>query len=206
MSVTLQVWAISQWMTGQSVTSYVGEILMEVQNSVEARQTVKIHQQVYHQSEVEATFTLEYGLQGGILVVLYIADEMSVEQFELTDPLGQHNIFSQFDTGLVYFKLTNSSDIGVWSYRVKLYDNSKFPADGYTVDVSAGVTGGDAVLARADTNVRSSLASLPVILTSLVERRGDPVISARSVLISIFICLFVCLLTYQLTSTCVGWR
>ena len=70
---------------------------------------------------------------------------MKVEQFELTDPLGQHNIFSQFDTGLVYFKLTNSSDIGVWSYRVKLYENIKFPAEGYTVDITAGLSGDDAV-------------------------------------------------------------
>ena len=105
--------------------------------------------------------------------------QMKVEQFELTDPLGQHNIFSQFDTGLVYFKLTNSSDIGVWSYRVKLYENIKFPGEGYTVDITAGLSGDDAVLARAATNVRSSLASLPVILTATVERRGDPVISAR---------------------------
>ena len=104
---------------------------------------------------------------------------MKVEQFELTDPLGQHNIFSQFDTGLVYFKLTNSTDIGVWSYRVKLYDNIEFPEEGFTVDISAGLSGDDAVLARAATNVRSSLATLPVILTATVERRGHPVISAR---------------------------
>ena len=174
-----EVWAISRWMSGQKVTSYSGEILLEIQNRAETRQTVKIHQQVYHQSEVEATFTLEYGLQGSLLVLLDIDDEMKVEQLELTDPVGQHNIFSQFDTGLVYFKLTNRSDIGVWSYRVKLYDNIQFPAEGYTVDVSAGVTGEDAVLARADTSVRSSLATLPVTVTGTVERRGHPVISAR---------------------------
>ena len=104
---------------------------------------------------------------------------MKVEQFELTDPLGQQNIFSQFDTGLVYFKLTNSSDIGVWSYRVKLYENIKFPEEGYTVDITAGISGDDAVVARAATNVRTSLASLPVIITATVERQGDPVISAR---------------------------
>ena len=105
--------------------------------------------------------------------------QMKVEQFELTDPLGEHKIFSQFDTGLVYFRLTNSSDIGVWSYRVKLYDNIKFPEEGYTVDITAGISGDDAVVARAATNVRTSPASLPVILTATVERRGDPVISAR---------------------------
>ena len=174
-----KVWALSKWMRGQKVTSYLGEILMEIQNTAEARQTVKIHQAVYHQSEVEATFTLGYGLERDVLVVLYIDDEMKVEQFELTDPLGRHNIFSQFDTGLVYFKLSNSSDIGVWSYRVKLYENIQFPEDGFTVDISAGLTGGEAVVARAATNVRASLASLPVILTATVERSGHPVISAR---------------------------
>ena len=71
-----KVWAISKWMTGQSVTSYIGEVLMDIQNTAETRQTVKIHQAVYHQSEVEATFTLGYGLERDILVVLYIDDEV----------------------------------------------------------------------------------------------------------------------------------
>ena len=71
-----KVWAVSQWMAGQSVTSYMAEILMEIQNTAETRQTVKIHQAVYHQSQVEATFTLGYGLERDILVVLYIDDEV----------------------------------------------------------------------------------------------------------------------------------
>lgn len=71
-----KVWALSNWMTGQGVTSYIGEILMDIQNTAETSQTVKIHQAVYHQSEVEATFTLGYGLERDILVVLYIDDEV----------------------------------------------------------------------------------------------------------------------------------
>ena len=78
-----QVWAISKWMPGQSVTSYMAEILMDIQNTAETvRQTVKIHQAVYHQSEVEATFTLGYGLERDILVVLYIDDEVGVVREE----------------------------------------------------------------------------------------------------------------------------
>ena len=71
-----KVWAVSKWMTGQRVTSYMAEIFLDIQNTAETRQTVKIHQAVYHQSEVEATFTLGYGLERDILVVLYIDDEV----------------------------------------------------------------------------------------------------------------------------------
>jgi hypothetical protein len=31
-------------------------------------------------------------------------DEMKVESFELTDPLGNKNIFAKFEDGLVFYK------------------------------------------------------------------------------------------------------
>ena len=77
---------------------------------------------------MEATFTVEYGLQKSLLLLLCIGkapqylvtsllqcsaadDEMKVEQFELTDPAGNKNIFATFDTGLVYFQLPGTSEV-----------------------------------------------------------------------------------------------
>ncbi len=33
-----------------------------------------------------------------------LGDEMKVESFELTDPLGNKNIFAKFEDGLVFYK------------------------------------------------------------------------------------------------------
>ena len=129
------VWSVSRSFRGHDITSYISEIFMGVVNSVESKNVVKIHSQVYHQSEVEETFSLEHGLKSDLFVMLYIDDEMKVESLELTDPSGNKNIFARFDTGTVYFRLTNDSDIGVWSFKAKLYHNVQFPEEGFCLDV-----------------------------------------------------------------------
>ena len=82
---------------------------------------------------------------------------MKVEQFELTDPQGYRNIFAHFDTGAVYFRVTNVTEVGVWTYRyiiimiimirniriihrIRLYDTVEFPEAGVGLDVTAGVS------------------------------------------------------------------
>ena len=35
---------------------------------------------------------------------------MKVESFELTDPLGNRNIFAKFEDGVVFYKFTGQSD------------------------------------------------------------------------------------------------
>ena len=171
------VWAVNSWIKRNMLSSHVSEVLMEVMNMVEEEKLVKITSRVYHQTQVESTFSVEYGLTGDLFIMLVIDDEMKVAQFELTDPRGNNNIFSQFDTGLVYFRVNNGSEAGVWSYRVKLYDNIQFPSDGFTVDVSAGVSGDDGVLVTAGDNVVTG-DQLPVIIWTRVTRRGDPIIGA----------------------------
>ena len=112
-----QVWGVSSSLEGHSVTSYLSELMMSVTNRVEEVNIVKIHSQIYYQNRVEATFSLEYGFTSEMFVMLTIDDEMKVEQFDLTDPSGNVNIFSHFDTGAVYFRVTNVTGVGVWTYR-----------------------------------------------------------------------------------------
>ena len=140
---------------------------------------MKIHSEVYHQSEVEATFSVEYGLQGDVFVMLYIDDEMKVEHFELTNPHGQKNIFSHFDTGSVYFSISNVTEVGVWTYRLRLYDTVEFPKDGVAVDVTAGRSSKEAILVTSGTNIGSQSLTrdhLPGIIYTHLERHGDPII------------------------------
>ena len=153
---------------------------MDIINTVEEVNMVKIHSQIYFQSQVESTFSVEYGLQGNLFVMLYIDDEMKVEQFELIDPRGEKNIFAHFDTGSVYFSVTNVSDVGVWTYRVKLYDNVDYPAHGVSVDVSSSVSDGVMVTTGVSPDMSQvTQQSLPVIVHAHVHRSGDPVIGRK---------------------------
>ena len=70
-----------------------------------------------------------------------------------------------------------AGQVGVWSYRVKLYDSAEFPVLGFTVDCSAGVSGRDAVVVRAGTSLAGEGDSLPVTVYCEVWR-GGPVVGA----------------------------
>ena len=73
-----QVWGVSSGLAGHEVTSFVSEAFMEILNRAEEEDVVKIHSRVYSEAAVEATFSVEYGLQGRLLVTLDIDDEMKV--------------------------------------------------------------------------------------------------------------------------------
>merc|ERR1719320_1676324 len=107
---------------------------------------------------------------------------MKVEQFEVIDPAGNKNIFSHFESGLVYFKFSNISGTGVWTYHVKLYENADFPDLGFSVDVTATVSSEDAVIVTAYNNFQHEIvnkSSLPVVIYAKIERRNDAVLSAK---------------------------
>ena len=74
-----QVWGLSAGLVGHQISFFTSEVLMGIINSVEEDGLVKIHSEVYHQTEVEATFSLEYGLHGDVFVMLYIDDEMKAD-------------------------------------------------------------------------------------------------------------------------------
>ena len=178
-----QVWGLSDGLVGHQISFFTSEIFMGIINQVEEDGLVKIHSELYHQSEVEATFSVEYGMQGDVFVMLYIDDEMKVEQFELINPHGQKNIFAHFDTGSVYFSVSNVTEVGVWTYRLRLYDTVEFPEDGVAVDVTSGVSSNDAILVISGTNIGSeSLTedSLPGIIFTHLERHGDPIIGCKT--------------------------
>ena len=80
-----QVWGVSSGLAGHEVTSFVSEAFMEILNRAEEEDVVKIHSRVYREAAVEATFSVEYGLQGRLLVTLDIDDEMKVRRLELTN-------------------------------------------------------------------------------------------------------------------------
>ena len=77
-----QVWGVSKYLVGHAISAFISEIFMDIINTVEEVNMVKIHSQTYFQSVVESTFSIEYGLQGNLFVMLYIDNEMKVEQFE----------------------------------------------------------------------------------------------------------------------------
>ena len=74
-----KVWGVSKYMVGHAISSFISEVFMDIINTVEEVNMVKIHSQTYFQSQVESTFSVEYGLQGNLFVMLYIDDEMKVE-------------------------------------------------------------------------------------------------------------------------------
>ncbi len=39
---------------------------------------------------------------------------MKVESFELTDPLGNKNIFAKFEDGLVFYKFPGTTSTSLW--------------------------------------------------------------------------------------------
>ena len=177
-----QVYGVGEGYGGHYLSTYISEVLLGIRNMVEMVQSMKVHQHVYFQSEVQQTFNVEYGLQSDLMVTLSIDDEMKVEQFEVIDPAGNKNIFSHFESGLVYFKFSNISGTGVWTYHVKLYENADFPDLGFSVDVTATVSSEDAVIVTAYNNFQHEIvnkSSLPVVIYAKIERRNDAVLSAK---------------------------
>ena len=123
-----QVFGTVGGQTDHWLSLHLAEVLLAVHNQVEAKARQKIHQNIYFQPEVRTTFSVEYGLQEEMMVVLEIEDETRVEAFEVMDPAGEKHIFSQFESGLVYFRFPGLADTGVWSYRVRLYQVPPSPA------------------------------------------------------------------------------
>ena len=177
-----QVYGVGENYIGHYLSTFLSEIFLRIRNTVEMVQSMKVHQHVYFQSEVEETFNVEYGLQSDVMVILSIDDETKVEQFEVIDPGGNRNIFSHFESGLVYFKFLNVSGVGVWTYHVKLYENAEFPDMGFSVDVIATVNSDDAVIVTAYNNHKDELVnqtSLPIIIYAKIERGNDAVMGAK---------------------------
>ena len=130
----------------------ITQIINNIRNQAEIERRQHIFSALHTDINALNTFRVEAGLEADLIVALSIDDESKVENFELVNPDGEKNIFAKFQDGLVYFRFPGKSATGVWTYRVKMYDDQNSTPEPYTVDVSVTETGPDAIIATVSTN------------------------------------------------------
>ena len=103
---------------------------------------------------LNGNFVVEESLNNNLWMVLTSPFKEDVELFEVTSPSGVKYVFPKYQNGLVYFRRPGVNEIGIWSYRARLYPMASNGAS-VTVEVIAENTGTDSVDLRGWTNVDS---------------------------------------------------
>ena len=88
---------------------------------------------------VSAEFNVEYGLQRNMLVILTTETKDDVVNFQLEDPSGQLFNVSEKVAGQRYFSFPAISDVGIWTYRVKMNQTQKRISN-FTVEILAEIS------------------------------------------------------------------
>ena len=117
------------------------EVFLDILNHIEDINIQKIYHQVHTGSDLSGKFYIEEFANRDVTVTLSVDDEQNVESFEVLDPSGKRNIFSKFEDGLVIIRQPGRSKSGMWSYRVRLYEDSEQTVlDVTSVSEGGGVT------------------------------------------------------------------
>ena len=165
-------------------TSSLAEIFINIINTVEEEKLQKIFHAEHDLTSVEfsGNFYVEKHASTDVTVTLSIDDEQKVESFEVKDSTGKRNIFSKFEDGLVIIKMLGKSNPGMWSYQVRLYEDSIGADDrrervpGIMVDVTTQSEGGSVTGSTMPSNIREN--SQQVILAHVLQA-ARPVLGAR---------------------------
>jgi hypothetical protein len=101
---------------------------------------------------IEGNFIVEENLNRNLWMILTSPFKEDVELFEVTSPSGIQFVFPKYENGLVYFHMPGNNEIGIWSYRAKLYSGV---TDGVSlsVEVIARSTGSESIQVKTWTNV-----------------------------------------------------
>ena len=110
-------------------SSSLTEVFINILNTVENDKLEKIYHAEHQGNQISGNFYVEEFTSTDITVTLSIDDEQKVESFEVKDSTGKRNIFSKFEDGLVIIKMQGKSNPGMWSYHVKLYEDSILSKD-----------------------------------------------------------------------------
>ena len=74
-------------------------------------------------SQINGSFVVEEELRSNLWIIL-TSPMKDVELFEVTSPSGEKFVLPKVENGIIYFHWKGStSEIGIWSYRVKLYES-----------------------------------------------------------------------------------
>ena len=174
--------------TSEVESSALTEIFINIINTVEGEKLQKIFHAEHDLTSVHfsGSFYVEEHASTDVTVTLSIDDEQKVESFEVKDSTGKRNIFSKFEDGLVIIKMLGKSNPGMWSYQVRLYEDS-IAADARShdrvphimVDVTSLGDWGSVTVTSVSTiapNIRD--ASHQVILARVLHG-AHPVLGAR---------------------------
>ena len=81
-------------------------------------------------------FTLQSGSSSNLRITLSVPGEEKVKYFEVEDPNGQNKLFPSYEDGIFYFKFSGVFPPGIWTYSVKLYEDTIIHrVDVVTIDV-----------------------------------------------------------------------
>ena len=149
------------------------EVFLDILNNIEEENIQKIYHQVHTGSDLSGNFYIEEFASRDITVTLSVDDEQNVESFEVMDPSGQRNIFSKFEDGLVIIRQPGRSKSGMWSYHVKLYEDT---SDQLVLDVTSISEGGGVTVSTMEPTIRDN--SQPVLLAQVLQG-SNPVLEAR---------------------------
>lgn len=131
--------------------------------------------------EFDGTFVVEDELRRNLWVVL-TSPMKDVELFEVVSPSGDKFSLPKVENGIIYFHLKGSAnDIGIWSFRVKLYD-SVSSGSPISVEVFGEPTDNDSIQVESWTNVPTHGVDVKhnhVILYASINKGDVPVNGAE---------------------------
>ena len=134
-------------------------------------------------SQIGGTFVVEEDLRSNLWIIL-TSPMKDVELFEVTSPSGEKYVLPKVENGIIYFHWKGSAnEIGIWSYRVKLYE-SVLSGSAISVEVFGESSEQGSIRMEGWTNVGPEGADSveePVILYATVKRGDIPVLSAEVV-------------------------
>lgn len=134
-------------------------------------------------SQIGGTFVVEEDLRSNLWIILTSAMK-DVELFEVTSPSGEKFVLPKVENGIIYFHWKGStSEIGIWSYRVQLYE-SVTPGNVISVEVLGVPAFGKSVRIETWTNVPAEGSDSTiddVIVFARITKGSLPVLDAEVV-------------------------
>ena len=135
-------------------------------------------------SQIGGTFVVEEELRSNLWIIL-TSPMKDVELFEVTSPSGEKFVLPKVENGIIYFHWKgNTNEIGIWSYRVKLYD-SVLTGSSISVEVFGESEDRKSIQIESWTNVANDdgvdATENGVILYASVKRGDLPVMNGEVV-------------------------
>ena len=134
-------------------------------------------------TQIGGTFVVEEDLRTNLWIIL-TSPMKDVELFEVTSPSGEKYVLPKVENGIIYFHWKgNANEIGIWSYRVKLYE-SVLSGSEISVEVFGESNDNRSISLEGWTSVGTEgidSTEEPVIVYASLKRGDLPVLSAEIV-------------------------